>query len=263
MRPDGVEKVTGRARFGADAVAPGMLFGLVLRSPHPHARIVSIDTSRAEALQGVKAVVTAADFGEVPIASARPPANVIAREKALYEGHAIAAVAATDKAVARQALKLIEVDYAVLPHVPMSKARSKRMRRSSTRASTGGLRAAAGQALQYRGAQRIRAWRSGSRVRRGRSGHRADFKTEAAHQGYIEPHACRREFQWRWQRRPVGLHAGPFHGRATPAPSSWGSMFRACGSRHRRSAADLAARPSSSWSRWRWRFHANRAGLSK
>ena len=65
-RPDGIDKVTGRARFGADMVAPGMLTGRVLRSPHAHARILRIDTSKAEALPGVKAVVTRADFGDVP-----------------------------------------------------------------------------------------------------------------------------------------------------------------------------------------------------
>ena len=66
IRPDGVEKVTGRASFGADHVLPGMLIGQVLRSPHSHARIVSIDSSRAEALPEVKAIVTSADFPEIP-----------------------------------------------------------------------------------------------------------------------------------------------------------------------------------------------------
>ena len=61
-RPDGIEKVTGEACYGADQHAPGMLHALILRSPHAHARIVSIDTSRAEALRGVKAIVTSADF---------------------------------------------------------------------------------------------------------------------------------------------------------------------------------------------------------
>ncbi|NNF78942.1 MAG: xanthine dehydrogenase family protein molybdopterin-binding subunit, partial [Rhizobiales bacterium] len=66
-RPDGVDKVTGRARFGADMIMPGMLIGKVLRSPHAHANIKSIDTSAAEALPGVKAVITAADFtADVP-----------------------------------------------------------------------------------------------------------------------------------------------------------------------------------------------------
>jgi CO/xanthine dehydrogenase Mo-binding subunit len=127
IRPDGVDKVTGRARFGADFNLPGQLIGRVLRSPHPHARIVSIDTSKAEALPGVKAVITRQDFGDQP--SEFIPAgemmmnykdvvrNVMAREKALYEGHAVAAVAATSVAVARRALKLIDVKYEVLPHV--------------------------------------------------------------------------------------------------------------------------------------------------
>ncbi len=127
LRPDGVDKVTGRARFGADLRLPNMLAGKVLRSPHAHARIRSIDVSKALALPGVKAVVTAADFSDLP--SEFIPAgemmvnfrdmtrNVMAREKALYEGHAVAAVAAIDERVASQALKLIEVDYEVLPHV--------------------------------------------------------------------------------------------------------------------------------------------------
>src|SRR5512144_2755310 len=127
VRPDGVDKVTGRARFGADFNLPGQLIGRVLRSPHPHARIASIDTSKAEALPGVKAVVTRADFADQP--SEFIPAgemmmnykdvvrNVMAREKALYEGHAVAAVAATSVAIARRALKLIDVKYEVLPHV--------------------------------------------------------------------------------------------------------------------------------------------------
>src|SRR5882762_6895416 len=127
IRPDGVDKVTGRARFGADYNLPGQLIGRVLRSPHPHARIVGIDTARAEALPGVKAVITRDDFGDQP--SEFIPAgemmmnykdvvrNVMAREKALYEGHAVAAVAATSVAIARRALKLIDVKYELLPHV--------------------------------------------------------------------------------------------------------------------------------------------------
>ncbi|MGB1696013.1 MAG: xanthine dehydrogenase family protein molybdopterin-binding subunit, partial [Paracoccaceae bacterium] len=101
-RPDGVDKVTGRAKFGADMTAPGMLHGAILRSPHAHARILSIDTSKAEALKGVKAVVTRADFSTNPTfgpgLTGEPwnvLENVMAGEKALYDGHAVAAVAAT------------------------------------------------------------------------------------------------------------------------------------------------------------------------
>jgi CO/xanthine dehydrogenase Mo-binding subunit len=127
LRPDGVDKVTGRAKFGADLYVPGMLIGKVLRSPHAHARIISIDTSKAEALPGVKAVLTRDDFedreselvpaGEMMVNYRDIVRNVMAREKALYEGHAVAAVAATSNAIAKQALKLIEVDYEPLPHV--------------------------------------------------------------------------------------------------------------------------------------------------
>src|SRR5688572_32303300 len=82
LRPDGVDKVTGRARFGADMTAPGMLIGKVLRSPHPHARIRSIDTSKAEALPGVKAVITRDDFSaDVPPAHRDVLYNIMAREK--------------------------------------------------------------------------------------------------------------------------------------------------------------------------------------
>src|SRR6266851_2497125 len=127
IRPDGVPKVTGRAMYGADFATAGTLYGKVLRSPHAHARIRSIDASKALALPGVKAVVTAADFPDHKFEYVGPERvaqnfwhmtrNVMAREKALYEGHAVAAVAATDAATADEALALIEVDYEVLPHV--------------------------------------------------------------------------------------------------------------------------------------------------
>jgi CO/xanthine dehydrogenase Mo-binding subunit len=127
VRPDGVDKVTGRARFGADFNLPGQLVGRVLRSPHAHARILSIDSSKAEQLPGVKAVVTRDDFadqssefipaGEMMINYRDMVRNVMAREKVLYEGHPVAAVAATSTAIAKRALKLIEVTYEVLPHV--------------------------------------------------------------------------------------------------------------------------------------------------
>src|SRR5256884_4326676 len=127
IRPDGVDKVTGRANFGADMVMPGMLWGRIKRSPHAHARIVGIDTTKAAALPGVKAVITRADFPDIPPERAQIGAaphnlrdlslNCMAKGKALYEGHAVAAVAATSPAIAEQALDLIEVEYEVLPHV--------------------------------------------------------------------------------------------------------------------------------------------------
>jgi CO/xanthine dehydrogenase Mo-binding subunit len=127
LRPDGVDKVTGRARYGADYDLPGQLIGKVLRSPHAHARIRSIDTSAAQALPGVKAVITREDFADMPIEYAAAgeliinfrdvTRNMMAREKVLYDGHPVAAVAATSESIAREALRLIRVDYEVLPHV--------------------------------------------------------------------------------------------------------------------------------------------------
>lgn len=127
LRPDGADKVTGRARFGADYNLPNQLVGKVLRSPHPHARLRAIDVSQALALAGVKAVVTRDDFpdlpeqfalsGELTINYRDVTRQVMAREKVLYEGHPVAAVAAVSEAVALQALDLIRVDYEVLPHV--------------------------------------------------------------------------------------------------------------------------------------------------
>ncbi len=127
VRPDGVDKVTGRAQFGADMALPGMLWAKVVRSPHAHARIVKIDASRALALPGVKAVVTAGDFpdipaeeafvGEGPINFRDLSRNCLARDKVLYEGHAVAAVAAISQSIAEEAVGLVDVTYEVLPHV--------------------------------------------------------------------------------------------------------------------------------------------------
>src|SRR5438309_1753963 len=104
IRHDGVDKVTGRAKYGADIHVSGLIYGVVLRSPHAHAKIKRIDTSRAEALPGVRAVATAADLppqgdrmvelGEGSVNMRHLSANVLAHDKVLYKGHAIAAVAA-------------------------------------------------------------------------------------------------------------------------------------------------------------------------
>ena len=127
VRPDGIDKVTGRAHYGADMVLPDTLTGIVFRSPHAHARLLSIDVSKALALPGVKAIVTAEDLPQISDENAKPiasgpdfqdlSANLLARSKVLYEGHAIAAIAAVDEETALQACTLIDVDYAVLPHV--------------------------------------------------------------------------------------------------------------------------------------------------
>ncbi len=128
IRHDGLEKVTGEARYGSDINLSGQLHGKVLRSPHAHARILSIDTSRAAALDGVRAVITSADLpdpgnkltggGEAPgLLVKYKSANMLARGKVHYHGHAVAAVAAVNPHIAAEAVKLIDVEYEVLDPV--------------------------------------------------------------------------------------------------------------------------------------------------
>ncbi|HOT91149.1 MAG TPA: xanthine dehydrogenase family protein molybdopterin-binding subunit [Anaerolineae bacterium] len=117
-RYDGADKVTGKAVFGPDVTLPGMLYGFVLRSPHAHARILSIDTSRAETLPGVYAVVTAADLPPAEDTDQRYARdNTLAGDKVLYAGQAVAAVAARTPTIAEAAARLIVVKYEVLPAV--------------------------------------------------------------------------------------------------------------------------------------------------
>jgi len=191
VRPDGIDKVTGRAKFGADANAPGMLVGKILRSPHAHAKIRSIDTSKAAKLPGVKAIVTRDDFKPGDPALRDVLRNVMARDKVLYDGHAVAAVAATSAAIARKALKLIAVDYEILPHVTDVDAAMKpgapilhkdmitaNLDPAPKKASNIAARHEFGHGdpeVGFRQADWV--------IER-------TFKTEATHQGYIEPHAC-------------------------------------------------------------------------
>ena len=127
VRPDGVDKVTGRARYGADTNLTGTLHARVLRSPYPHARIKSIDTAKAEAFPGVKAVVTAKDLpfasmskeelGDGYTALKFASDHMLASDKALFKGHPVAAVAAVNAHVAEQAIALIQVDYEELQSI--------------------------------------------------------------------------------------------------------------------------------------------------
>jgi CO/xanthine dehydrogenase Mo-binding subunit len=127
IRHDGVDKVTGRAVYGADVYLPGMIHGRLLRSPVAHARIKSIDTSAAETLPGVEAVATSADMpdpgdriaelGEGAINVRHLSSNCLARGKVHYKGQAVAAVAAVSPHLAEEALKLIKVEYEPLPPV--------------------------------------------------------------------------------------------------------------------------------------------------
>jgi CO/xanthine dehydrogenase Mo-binding subunit len=201
IRPDGVDKVTGRAVFAADTRAAGMLWGKILRSPHAHAKIVSIDTSKAEALPGVKAVVTAKDFpeianeeafvGEGPMNFRDLSCNVMARTKALYEGHAVAAVAATTQAIADQALELINVEYQVLPHViDVEEAMADDAPVLHDDMFTGGVTpkptkpSNIAKVVTFKKGDAEAGFKEAEIIVEGK------YTTKPVHQGYIEPHAC-------------------------------------------------------------------------
>ena len=223
IRPDGVDKVTGRANFGADMTMPGMLWGRIKRSPHAHARIVSINVDKALALPGVKAVVTRADFPDVPPERAHigaAPHNLRDLSLQLHgqgqgalRGHAVAAVAATSPAIAEQALDLIEVEYEVLPHViDVEAAMARRTRRSCTTTSSP---PASSRSRPSR--------RTSPGVRFAKGDVEAGFKeadvvierrytTKPVHQGYIEPHACLVSVAADGQMHDLQLDPGPVHG---------------------------------------------------
>jgi CO/xanthine dehydrogenase Mo-binding subunit len=201
LRPDGVDKVTGRAKFGADLHVANMLIGKVLRSPHAHARIRSIDVSKALALPGVKSVITSADFSDLP--SEFIPAgemmvnfrdmtrNVIAREKVLYEGHAVAAVAAINEAVAAQALKLMEVQYEVLPHVmDVAKAMEPDAPLLHDNMYTIGIEPRPERPSNIAKRVEFALGDIAAGFAKADVIVEREFNTQAVHQGYIEPHAC-------------------------------------------------------------------------
>ncbi len=197
IRHDGVDKVTGRAKYGADYSFPGMLYGKVLRSPFAHANIKSIKVDKALALPGVKAVLTAADLPELPdkmeqagemaINMAQLSANILARGKVLYDGHAVAVVAATSAHVAEEALRLIEVDYEGLPPVMSVEDAMKpgapillpglRNKEAGPDKQTN-----VATHLQFKRGDLNEGFKSADYVAE------REFKTAMVHQGYIEPH---------------------------------------------------------------------------
>ncbi len=201
VRPDGVDKVTGRARFGADVHLPNMLVGKVLRSPHAHARIRSIDASAALALPGVKTVITRDDFndlssefvpaGEMLVNYRDVVRNVMAREKALFEGHPVAAVAAVSEKVAREALALIDVDYEVLPHVlDVVDAMAPDAPLLHEDMITAGVEPAPTKPSNIAKVVEFKLGDVAEGFAEADIVIEREFSTQPVHQGYIEPHSC-------------------------------------------------------------------------
>ena len=200
IRPDGADKVTGRATFGADFTQPGMLWGKVLRSPHPHAIITSINLDKASALPGVRAVMRGDDLADIPLDKPLMvgPAdmrfvsrNVMARDKVLYAGHAVAAVAAISPRIAQDALALIEVEYQILPHViDVEEAMRADAPVLHDFLRTGGVTpkpetpSNVANRLEFKIGD-LEAGFAAADVIVERT-----YRTKPIHQGYIEPHAC-------------------------------------------------------------------------
>jgi CO/xanthine dehydrogenase Mo-binding subunit len=190
-RVEGTEKVSGAWRYAADNVRPGMLWGKVLRSPYPHARILNIDASRARNLPGVKAIVTSADVNPRLIGAVLQDMPVLAQDRARYVGEDIAVVAAVDADTAEEAIHLIDVDYEELPAVfdpleaispeapvlhpeyeryqgPKTKAPALKNVQTLVRASKGDIE---------------RGFAESDEI------FENSFRTQLVHQGYLEPYA--------------------------------------------------------------------------
>ncbi len=195
VRHDGYERIAGRARYTSDVQLQGMLHTKVLRSPYPHARIRSIDTRKAEALPGVRAVITAKDFGWTEeqrrdLSGYAPYLNTMAYDKAVYVGHAVAAVAADDPYVAEEAASLIKVDYEVLPYVLTAPegmkegapilhdhVKTKDVGQVTDKVSNVATH------LQYKKGDVEKGFKEADFIVE------REFNTASVHQGYIEPHA--------------------------------------------------------------------------
>jgi CO/xanthine dehydrogenase Mo-binding subunit len=192
VRPDGLDKVTGRARFAADMKLPGMLYGQVLRSPHAHAKIVSIDTKAALAMPGVKAVITRDDFPEFPVGNPmRDTAyNLMARDRVHYEGQTVAAVAATTRRQAREAAAAIKVNYEVLPQVmTVDEAMAEGAVLLNEGMMTRGQDPAPTKPSNVAMKSTFKAGDLDAGFAEADVVVEGDFITKPVHQGYIEPHA--------------------------------------------------------------------------
>ena len=202
VRPDGVDKVTGRAEYGADIKLTGLLHAKILRSPHAHARIKSIDTSAAEAYPGVYAVVTGKDLpfssktreglgnGYLPLKFKSD--NVLASNKVQYKGHAVAAVAAVNPHVAEEATELIKVDYEVLPALTNARDAMKEdaVLVHDDNLYTSGLEGKSEKPSNIASHSRFELGDLDEGFAKADVVVEHEFDTKTVHQGYIEPHTA-------------------------------------------------------------------------
>jgi CO/xanthine dehydrogenase Mo-binding subunit len=201
VRHDGLDKVTGRALYGADVQLAGLLHGRILRSPHAHAHVRKIDVSAALKVPGVEAVVTSADLpepgdrianlGEGAVNLRHLSSNCLAREKVLYHGHAVAAVAASNPHVAEEALALIKVDYEVLPPVTdVVKAMQPGapILHPNLATKEGGARDPKSKPTNINEHLHFKLGDSAAAMKQAAVVIEREYHTATVHQGYIEPH---------------------------------------------------------------------------
>ncbi len=228
IRPDGYDKVTGRANYGADLSLPGMIWGKILRSPHAHANIKNIDLSKAQAHPDVLAIATYQDFphvqseafqaGEVPTDIIDLARNVLADDKVLYHGHAIAAIAARSESAAQDALSLIEVEYEVLPPVmDVADAMKPEAAVLHNNMFTQGLAEPADKASNIASRMELKKGDVAAGFALADLVVERDFYTPTVHQGYIEPHATTVRFEENGQAMVWCSTQGHFDVRASTA----------------------------------------------
>ena len=191
-RVEGAEKVSGALRYAADTVRPGTLWGKVLRSPLPHARILNVDVSRAKQLPGVKAIITSADVNPRLIGAMLQDMPIFARDRVRYAGEEIAAVAAVDADTAEEAIDLIDVEYEPLPAVfdPLEAMKPEAPVLHPEYASYRGPRT---KMPELKNVQTLVTGGKGDIEKGFAESDRifeSSFRTQLVHQGYIEPYAC-------------------------------------------------------------------------
>ena len=194
VRPDGTDKVTGRALYGADFDITGLLHGKILRSPHPHARIKSINFDEALKIDGVLAVVTSKDLPDNPDGNssvAYGRGNILAKDKVLYVGHAVAGVVAIDPHTAEEALEVIKVDYEILsPSLSVEEAMnddSEIIHENAFMKEFGEMTTVNNnidEHFQHKMGNVSKGFDEADLVVEGK------YSTVMVHQGYIEPHAA-------------------------------------------------------------------------
>src|SRR5262245_24010274 len=231
-RPDGAEKVTGQVQYVADLKPRGLLHAKLLRSPHAHARIVSIDTSRARALPGVRAVITAADIPELKRKAPTRAHAVLAIDRVVFVGQPVAAIAADELSIAEEAMDLIDVQYEVLPAAvdPLKSMQvgAPPVADAGTEADTSEALAHSGVAVAKTEAAPTKAVNVAQQAKLGRGDVAKGFaesdvivektyRVPMVHQGYLEPHAVLAQWDTNGQLTLYSSTQGSFNTRSEVA----------------------------------------------